>query len=104
MKGAPSGFVPTLRLTEPSSFIEFALAMVSAGYYRNEAARCRRLAQESEDPEAAARGRALARDYTALADALETDEAPPLPPTVHVPMQQQPVRQQQAKAEPEEDG
>ena len=77
--------------------------MVSARYYRSEAARCRRLAQESEDPEAAARWRALARDYNALADVLETDDAPPPPPAVHVPMQQQPIQQQQAKAEPEED-
>jgi hypothetical protein len=75
--------------------------MVSVGYYRNEAARCRRLAEESKDLEAAARWRALARDYNALADALEEDEAPPLP-TVHVPMQQQPIQQQQSKTEPEE--
>ena len=76
--------------------------MVSAGYYRSEAARCRRLAEESEDSEAAARWRALARDYNALADALEKDDAPP-PPTMHAPMQQQQPQQQQAKAEPDED-
>jgi len=75
--------------------------MVSAGYYRSEAARCRRLAEESEDSEAAARWRALARDYNALADALEKDDAPPT--TMHVPMQQQPLQQQQAKTEPDED-
>ena len=77
--------------------------MVSVGYYRSEAARCRRLAEESKDSEAAARWRALARDYNALADALESDEAPAPPPTMHVPMQQQPIQQQQAKADPEED-
>jgi hypothetical protein len=74
--------------------------MVSAGYYRAEAERCRKLAASSKDPEAAKRWRALARDYAALADDLE--EISPPPPAMHVPMQQQPIQQQQAKSEPED--
>jgi hypothetical protein len=74
--------------------------MTSAGYYRSEAERCRKLAASSKDPEAAKRWRALARDYAALADELEKVSKPP--PAVHVPMQQQPVQQQQSKSRSED--
>ena len=75
--------------------------MVSAGYYRGEAERCRKLAASSKDPEAAKRWRALARDYAALADDL--DEASPPAAAMHVPMQQQPMQQQQGQSDPEDD-
>jgi hypothetical protein len=76
--------------------------MVSVAYYRAEAERCRKLADDSRDSEAAQRWRALARDYGALADDLAASPIP-APPVMHVPMQQQPVQQQQQKkAEPED--
>jgi len=64
--------------------------MADAAYYRDEASRCRKLAGASPDPEAAARWRSLAADYEQLAEALESS-----PAMVRVPMQQQPVQQQQ---------
>jgi len=72
--------------------------MVSPAYYRAEAARCHKLAEEAEDLEAAHRWRALARDYNALADQLDKSEPPPV---MHVPMQQQPLQQQQTKLDPD---
>ena len=72
--------------------------MPTAEYYRSEAERCRKLAEESKDAQAAQRWRALARDYAALADALESALQPPV---MHAPMQQQPVQQQQSKTEDE---
>ena len=74
--------------------------MPTAEYYRSEAERCRKLAEESRDAEAAQRWRALARDYAALADALESAPQPPAP-VMHTPMQQQPVQQQQSKTQDE---
>jgi hypothetical protein len=70
--------------------------MVSSSYYRNEAERCRKLAEAAKDPEIAAQWSKLARDYNALADSLEASAGPP-PPPVHIPMQQQPVQQQQTQ-------
>jgi len=75
--------------------------MASVAYYRHEAERSRKLADSSMDHEAAARWRALARDYNALADELDRTPSVP-PPMMHVPMQQQPVQQQQSKTEPED--
>jgi hypothetical protein len=72
--------------------------MASVAYYRHEAERCSKLADSSKDQEAAARWRALARDYNALADEFERAQSVP-PPMMHVPMQQQPVQQQQTKLE-----
>jgi len=74
--------------------------MASVGFYQAEAERCRKLADAAKDPEAASRWRAMARDCAALADDL--DQAPPLPPTVHVPPQQQPVQQQQTTIKPKD--
>jgi hypothetical protein len=74
--------------------------MASIAYYRAEAERCQKLAEASKDPEAANRWRTLARDYRALADDLETSPSAPL--VQHVPMRQQPVQQQQKKAEPDD--
>jgi hypothetical protein len=75
--------------------------MVSPAYYRSEADRCRKLAEESTDPQAADRWRRLARDYSALADELDARPAPPA--VMHAPMQQQPVQQQQGKQEPDDE-
>jgi len=75
--------------------------MASVAYYRHEAVRCSKLADSSKDQEAAARWRAMARDYNALAD--ELDRTPSVPsPMMHVPMQQQPVQQQQSKTQPDD--
>jgi GcrA cell cycle regulator len=71
--------------------------MASAGYYREEAERHRRLAAAAPDSERAGRWLQLAAEYELLAQSME-------PPAVRrVPMQQQPVQQQQQqKSEPEE--
>ena len=74
--------------------------MASAAYYRKEAERARQAAVNSTDPETVIRWLRIAKDYTALADAME-DEAPPGPPPSG-PMQQQPMQQQQSKIEPED--
>jgi len=71
--------------------------MASIAYYRAEAERCRVLADGSKDPEAANRWRALARDYNALADEFERAQLVAPPAVMHVPMQQQPLQQQQTK-------
>jgi len=71
--------------------------MADAAYYRDEANRCRKLAAASPDPEAAARWRSLAADYEQLAEALESS-----PAMVRVPMQQQPVQQQQQQTMPQD--
>lgn len=52
--------------------------MPSAEYCRIEADRCGRLADESKDPEAASRWRAMARAFAALADELEERSPPAL--------------------------
>jgi hypothetical protein len=72
--------------------------MVTSDYYRGEAERCRKLAASSPDPEAAKRWRAIADDYDKLADAM----ADHTPPVQRVSMQQQPMQQQQKKAEESE--
>ena len=75
--------------------------MVGAPYYRSEADRCRRRAADNPTSESAKRWLQLAADYDQLADALELDEAEPrAQPRA---MQQQPMQQQQSKAEPEDD-
>jgi hypothetical protein len=72
--------------------------MSNPEHYRREAQRCRDLAASSPDPEAANRWRAIAADYDNLADAFSN----PAPPIARVPMQQQPIQQQQSKTEPED--
>ena len=75
--------------------------MASVAYYRTEAERCRTLAAAATDPSAAARWRRIAQDYENLANSLEA--APDsVPPVLHVPMQQQPLQQQQTKIEPDD--
>jgi hypothetical protein len=59
--------------------VAYLVAMMDVEFYRAEAERCHQLAEGSKDPEAAARWRAMSRDYHALADELEAAE----PPTVH---------------------
>ena len=76
--------------------------MVSAGYYRAEAKRARAAAVAASDPETGARWLRIAKDYDTLADAIEAEEAKESASSMrHVPMQQQPVQQQQTKAEPD---
>ena len=51
--------------------------MMDVKYYRAEAERCHQLAEGSkDDPDAAARWRALSRSYHTLADELEAAKAP----------------------------
>jgi hypothetical protein len=71
--------------------------MPSAEYFRREAGRCHQLATESKDPEAAARYRALARRYAAMADELE-ESSPPAVSVSRDPMPQREIQQQQKKA------
>jgi len=76
-------------------------AMASAAYYRKEAERARQAAVNSTDPETVLRWLRIAKEYTALANAMEDEAAPPGPPPSG-PMQQQPMQQQQSKIEPED--
>ena len=75
--------------------------MASVAYYRAEAERCRELAAAAKDDALAGQWRKLARDYEALAESLEARSGTP-PPAMHVPMQQQPIQQQQTKIEPDD--
>jgi hypothetical protein len=54
------------------------------------------LAAETVDAAAASRWRQIAADYDKLAEALEAAPASP-PAPVHIPMQQQPLQQQQSR-------
>jgi len=76
--------------------------MAGVACYRAEAERCRTLAAGATDPEAAVRWLRIARDYENLAKSLEAAAEPVPPPVMHVPMQHQPVQQQQSKIEPED--
>jgi hypothetical protein len=76
--------------------------MVSVAYYRAEAQRCRELAASTSDAGAAARWMRIAQDYENLAKSLEAAPESVPPPVMHVPMQQQPVQQQQTKIEPDD--
>jgi hypothetical protein len=71
--------------------------MGEAGYYREEARRCRALAAGSADSDAARRWRSLAVDYEQLAEALEHHPAVAPAAVQRLPMQQQPIQQQQQK-------
>jgi hypothetical protein len=75
--------------------------MVSVAYYRREAERARAAAEKSQDAETVLRWLKLAKDYESLAKSLEAVPERPPPPSIRVPMQQQPVQQQQTKSEPE---
>lgn len=74
--------------------------MTSAAYYRKEAERARAAATNGKDPETVLRWLKIAKDYTALANAMETEEVR-LSPAMRLPMQQQaqPVQQPQSKLE-----
>jgi hypothetical protein len=65
--------------------------MASAGYYREEAERHRRLAAAAPDSEQAKRWLQLAAEYELLAESID-------PPVQRVPMQQQPIQQPQQKS------
>jgi hypothetical protein len=69
--------------------------MSTPEFYRAEAARCRRLAEQGADRAARRRWQQLADEYDQLAVAMEP------PPVVRMPMQQQPMQQQQKKSEDE---
>jgi hypothetical protein len=73
--------------------------MASASYYRDEAARCRQLAEASPNSPSAPRWRKLAAEYEILAESVA--ETRPVP---HAPMREQEVQQQQTKAEPKKTG
>jgi hypothetical protein len=75
--------------------------MASVAYYRREAERARAAAEKSQDAETVLRWLRLAKDYENLAKSLEAVPERP-PPFIRVPMQQQPVQQQQAKSEPDD--
>ena len=75
--------------------------MASAEYYRTEAERARQAAMNSTDPETVLRWLRIAKDYTALANAMEDEATPPETPPRGKP-QQQPVQQQQSKIEPDD--
>ena len=79
----------------------YCCGMASVAYYRAEAERCRALAAGAHDPEAATRWLRIAKDYENLASSLEAAPESVPPPAMHVPMQQQPVQQQQTKTTPE---
>jgi len=73
--------------------------MVSAAYYRREAERARKQAVNSKDSETVLWWLRIARDYRALAEAMESEEQRPstsMPPPAGAP-HQQPVQQQQNK-------
>lgn len=76
------------------------VAMTSVAYYRKEAERARTAAADSKNPETVLRWLRIAKDYKALADAMEADEAK-LSPAMRLPTQQQaqPVQQPQSKLE-----
>ena len=61
-----------------------------------------RVAAAAHDAQAADRWLRIANDYDALADAVAAEEARlRVPPVAHIPMQRQPMQQQQMKTEPE---
>ena len=72
--------------------------MPNAEYCRKEAERCRKLAHEAKDSEAAIRWLALARDYEAHADEIDERSRSVLSVS-HGPLQQQEIQQQPKKAE-----
>ena len=77
--------------------------MDTAASYRSESQRCRALAAGTRDVQAADRWLRIANDYDALADAVAAEEARlRVPPVAHIPMQRQPMQQQQMKKEPED--
>jgi hypothetical protein len=77
---------------------------MSPDFYRREAERLRRLADDQTDPELAQKLRQMAAENDALAAELEPkgDKGGPSPPAMHVPMQQQPIQQQQSKTDPDD--
>ena len=77
--------------------------MTSVAYYRQEAQRARAAFEASTDADTVLRWLRIAKDYENLANSLEALPVTP-PPSTRVPMQQQPIQQQQAKAEPPDEG
>ena len=68
---------------------------MSAGNYREESERCRKLAVAAKDAVTAERWRQLAREYDQLAESMQARPSPQSP--VHTEVQQQAIQQQQAK-------
>lgn len=75
--------------------------MAGASYYRSEAERCRKRAAADPTSDSKSRWLQLAAEYDQLADALEADGTEPrVQPR---PLQQQPMQQQQSKADPDKE-
>jgi hypothetical protein len=70
--------------------------MADSAYYRIEALRLIKWAETASDPAIARRWRRLADDYVTLAEQLDAKEGT-RPPLLRMPMQAQPVQQQQGK-------
>jgi len=79
--------------------------MASAAFYRAEAKRARAAAVAASDPEASVRWLRIAKDYDALADAIEAEDTKESAPRVSRPPMQrpQPMQQQQSKKTAPED-
>jgi hypothetical protein len=76
---------------------------MSAGHYREESERCRKLAAAAKDAVTAERWRQLAREYDKLAEIMQARSSPPSP--VHAGVHQQAAQQQHAKTtEPKAEG
>ena len=74
--------------------------MASAGYYRNEAKRCRDRAASATDAEASRRWHRRADEYAVLAEEFDRADIA-RPALLRTPMQQQAVQQQQSKSKPQ---
>jgi hypothetical protein len=75
--------------------------MTSTAYYRREADRARASAQNSKDVETIVRWLRIAKDYKALAVAMEVEETRlSSRPGMGTQQRAQPVQQQQSKAKP----
>jgi hypothetical protein len=74
--------------------------MSSVAYYRAEAARCRELAAKSQDADAIKRWLQMSSEYELLAESMGVlpQIGEPSPQVQRMPMQQQEIQQQQAKA------
>lgn len=75
--------------------------MPSSAYYRIEAERCRKLAAAASNSDTSAHWQRLATEYEQLADGFDKEDRAPRIMTM--PMQQQPVQQQQSKTEKNDD-
>ena len=75
--------------------------MATAGYYREEAKRCRDLAASAPDARTARRWHRLADEYAVLAEEIDATETG-RPAILRTSMQRQAVQQQQSKSKPDD--